>query len=147
MKTTRSRFLMMAAFGWLAIGVFANTAAAQARYKGKFTLPNEVRWQGQVMPAGDYTFSLDSIARPATLRLQGPTGGIFIPTVSISDKFAGEKSSLRIVRRGGIRFVEELYLAGLNVHLRYSVPKAPKEELLAQGPAAEEYVLIASAKK
>jgi hypothetical protein len=147
MKTTRSRFLAMAAFGFLAVSACANTAAAQTRYEGKFTLPNEVRWQGRVMPAGDYTLSLNSIAPPAMLTLKGPNGAIFVPTMGISDKFAGQKSSLRIVRRGGIRFVEELYLAGLKVHLCYSVPKAPKEELLAQGPSVEEYVLIASAKK
>ena len=147
MKTNRSRFLAVVAFGLLAIGACANTAAAQNRYEGSFTLPHEVRWEGRVMPAGDYTFSLNSVSPSAMLRVQGPNGATFIPTAGISDAATSQKSSLTIVHRRGTRFVEELYLAGLRVHLRYSVPKVPKEELLAQGPSTKESVLIAAAAK
>ena len=147
MKTNRSRLLAMAAFGLLAIGACANTATAQNRYEGKFTLPHEVRWQGRVMPAGDYTFSIQSLSLPAMLRLQGPNGAMFIPTSGISDAATNKKSSLTIKERRGARFISELYLAEPGVHLCYSVPKAPKEELLAQGPSSTETVLIAAAKK
>ena len=146
MKTNRSRFLTLVAFGLLALGASANTASAQNRYAGKFTLPNEVRWQGRVMPAGDYTFSLASISMPAMLRLDGPDGAAFVPTSGISDAATNKKSSLTIEHRGGGRFVRELYLAELGVHLRYAVPKAPKETLLAQEPSTTESILIAAMK-
>jgi hypothetical protein len=147
MKTHRSRFLAMVAFGLLAVSAGANTAAAQNRYDGKFTLPHEVRWQGRVMPAGEYTFSLPSISMPAMLRLDGPNGTAFVPTSGISDAATDKKSCLTIEHRGGARFVSELYLAELGVHLRYSIPKAPKEQLLAQGPSSTESVLIPAAAK
>jgi hypothetical protein len=146
MKTNRSRFLALAAFGLLVIGATANTAAAQNRYEGKFTLPHEVTWQGRVMPAGDYSFSLASVSLPAMVRLQGPAGAAFIFTSGISEIASDKQSSLTIERRAGKPFVREIYLAELGVHLCYTVPKAKKEQLLAQGPSTTETILIASAK-
>jgi hypothetical protein len=147
MKINRSHFLAAAAFGLLAMGACANTATAQARYQGRFTLPEEVRWQGRVMPAGEYTFSLNSVSLSAMLTLQGPSGRLFIPTAGFSDAVTGKKSSLTIQHRGGARFVSELYLAELGVGLCYLVPKAPKQELLAQGPPAIESIRITSLSK
>lgn len=147
MKINRSHFLAVAAFGLLAMGACANTATAQARYQGSFTLPQEVRWQGRVMPAGEYTFSLNSVSPSTMLRLQGPNGPMFVPTSGISNATTDKKSSLTIERRGGARFVSELYLAELGVHFCYSIPKAPKGQLLAKGPSSTESVLIAAAAK
>lgn len=147
MKINRSHFLAVAAFGLLAMGACANTATAQARYQGSFTLPQEVRWQGRVMPAGEYTFSLNSVSVSTVLTLHGPNGRFFIPTAGISDAVTDKKSSLTIEHRGGARFVSELYLAELGVHLCYLVPKAPKEKLLAQGPSAIESIRITSLSK
>jgi hypothetical protein len=146
MKTNRNRWPAVAAFGLLVLGAGANTASAQNRYQGSFTLPHEVRWQGRIMPAGDYIFSLASLSFPAMLRLQGPNGAMFVPASGISNAAANGKSSLRIVPRDGKRFVAEICLAELGVHLRYSVPKAPKEELLAKGSSATETVLVAAKK-
>lgn len=147
MRTNRSRFLAMFAFGLLAVSAGVNTAAAQTRCAGKFTLPHEVRWQGRVMPAGEYTFSLNSVSASTMLRLEGPNGPMFVPTSGISDAVTDKKSSLTIEHRGRARFVSELYLAELGVHFRYSIPKAPKEQLLAQGTSSKESVLIAAAAK
>ena len=67
MKSYRSRILVIVALGLLAASAGVSPAAAQsgAACTGSFTLPDEVRWQGRVMPAGDYTFVLKSAALPA----------------------------------------------------------------------------------
>lgn len=126
----------------------ANPAAAQQTVcKGNFTLPYEVRWQGNTLPAGDYTFSMRSFASPKLIQIQGPNGGIFVMPVGTSQVRAEDRSRITIELRGGSRFVRDLYLAEIGIHLRYSVPKAPKEELLAQAPEASEQVFVATSKK
>jgi hypothetical protein len=144
MKTNRIRTLAMAALGLFAAAALASTASAQSCI-GKFTLRNEVRWQGNVMPAGDYSFVLESAALPAKLLLRGPNGTqILMPTVQSRSR-DGQQSFMAIERRHGSGHVRELYLAPIGVHLFYHVPKIPKEELLAQQTPTTERVLISLA--
>lgn len=110
-------------------------ATAQNAFQGSITLPNDVRWNNAVLPAGDYTFTLESTALPARMILKGPNGRIFIYAMALSDRNTNQHSALTIDRRGSARFVRELYLANSGRHTFYWEPKIPKEELLAQGPA------------
>jgi hypothetical protein len=149
MKTHRNRLLAMAVIGLVAIGAYASPAAAQSsRSAGRFTLAHEVRWQGWVLPAGDYTFSLQSAALPALVTVRGPDGSTSILATATDATPKSRDSALTIERRGGARFVSEMYLADVGLHIFYRVPKIPKsEQLLVQGPATTEQVLIAMAKK
>jgi hypothetical protein len=149
MKTNRIRILAMVALGLLAAGACVSSAAAQSSTacQGSFTLPEEVRWQGRVLPAGDYSFSLKSAALPALLELRGPRGVNVLMTAGLSKGDTNERSFLTIERRGDLGYVRELYLAPIGVHFRYQVPKVPKAELLAQGPATTERVLISAVAK
>jgi hypothetical protein len=146
MKTNRVRILLMACFALLLASTCANPAAAQfsAACKGNFTLPEEVRWQGKVLPAGDYSFVLKSASLPALIELRGPSGVDVLMTAGLSKDNQIEHSFLTIERRGGSEYVRELYLAPLGVHFSYQVPKVPKNELLAQGPATIERVPIST---
>ena len=146
MKLFRNRILPIAALGLFAICANASQAAAQS-VQGSFTLPNEVRWQSARLPAGDYAFSMNSTAMPNRMIVTGPNGPAFVLTVASSKSDAGQQSFLIIERRGVGRFVRELYLAEIGLHLRYSVPNVPKEEVLAQGPTSTEQVLVAMAGK
>ncbi len=147
MKSHLTRMLAIAAIGLFTVCASATPASAQSAFKGTFTLPSEVRWQGATLPAGDYTFSLKSAALPAQLLLQGPNGFAFIFTSVTDDRAAGQQSFLTVERRGATRFISEMYLAGMSLHLRYNAPKIPKDEQqLAQGPASTEQVLIAANK-
>lgn len=144
MKTNVIRVFAALAVGLIAVCASATPAAAQDVAKGSFTLPNDVRWQNASLPAGDYTFSVKSTAAPAQIILQGPSGPAMIMTISTSDRKAGDRSFLTVEHRGGRRFVREMYLAAIGLHLRYAVPEIPKHEReLAQGPATTEQVLIA----
>ena len=48
--------------------LLAGTANAQAVVKGRFTLPYEVRWGSAVLPAGQYSITMRSVAEPALVR-------------------------------------------------------------------------------
>ena len=148
MKSTFNRILTIVAIALIAACVSATPAAAQGVFHGNFTLPNDVRWGDAMLPAGDYTFSLQSSGLPAQIILRGPNGGAFIVTSATNRRDSGDSSNLTVERRGGTRFVSEMYLADLQLHLRYQAPALPKNErLLAQGPVSTEQVLIAMAKK
>lgn len=148
MKTHRNRLLAIVVVGLVAIGTcVSRTAAQSSSARGSFTLPFEVRWQGVVLPAGDYTFSLKSAASPAMVTVQGSNGRGFILATEVDDKRTNQQSSLTIEGRGSTRFVREMYLADLGLRIHYSIPKNSKNEKeLAQGPATTEHVLVSIGK-
>jgi hypothetical protein len=148
MKTNRIRTLVMAALGLLAAAALVGTATAQSSTtacNGTFTLPNAVRWNGAVLPAGDYSFVLESASLPAKLLLRGPDGAKFLFSPGQSRRKDGERSFMAIERRQGSGYVRELYLAPIGVHFFYPVPKVPKDELLAQQTPTTEHVLVSIA--
>ena len=147
MKSLRNRVLAIAALGIATICANASPATAQAMaFKGSFTLPSEVRWQGATLPAGDYTFSLKSASGPDLIQLQGPKGGSFVVSLTASKDDVSDRSVMTIEHRAGMSIVRELYLAQLGLRLHYYVPKPAKDEQLAQGPVTTEQVLVAAAK-
>lgn len=146
MKSYMSRMLAIAAIGLFAVCASATPASAQGVFKGHFTLPSDVRWQGANLPAGEYTFSLKSASAPAQLTVTGANGNsVFIVTGATDGRMPGRESFLVIERKGASQFVSELYLAGITLDLRYGVPRTDKgEQQLAQGPVTTERVLIAA---
>jgi hypothetical protein len=148
MKSNFSRILAITAIALIAVCASATPASAQVALQGSFTLPEDVRWANAMLPAGDYSFVLKSATTPYQILLQGPNGGAFILTASTDKRDDGDSSKLTIERRGATRFVSDIYLADLGLHLRYQAPSMPKSErMLAQGPVSAEQVLIAMAKK
>jgi hypothetical protein len=142
MKSLRNRILAIAVLGLAVVAANAVPAAAQSAFQGSFTLPTDVRWQNATLPAGHYTFWMKSTATPSQIELRGPKGAFILAnTASISEP--GGRSVLVIEHRGTSRVIRELYLAPIGMRLRYSVPKLPKTEELAQGPSVTEEVLVA----
>jgi len=142
MKKNLTHILAVLAIGLIALCASPNSVNAQDRFKGHFTLTNDVRWNGTELPAGEYSFTLSSTAVPAKILLHGPNGYMFVLTSSVSTKAVGENSSLTIERRGDSRYISDLYLADLGMELRYRAPKFA-ENVIAQGPASSEHVLVA----
>src|SRR5215470_5302404 len=131
MKMNRNRFLALTAIALLAIGVsVSRTSAQSSSLRGSFTLPYEVTWQGNTLPAGDYTFALTSPTLPAIVSVKGPQN-VFIMASVVDEKKADKNSHLTIQSRGNGRFVQDLYLADLHLNLRYSIPKPKAERELA----------------
>ena len=140
MKSLRNHMLVIAALALAAVCASAIPASAQAAYKGSFTLTHSVRWQNAKLPAGDYTFEIQSLSLPATMTVKGPDGSVFVTAVAVDQK-AGEQSMLIVENRGSSSAVSELRLANIGRSLHYATPKAPKEVELAQ--VTREQILVA----
>jgi len=147
MKTNRIRILALAVLGFVIVCASPKPAAAQNAWQGSFILATEVHWQGAVLPAGEYTFSMDSAAKSGKLVIQGKNASALIPTGAISTDASRQPSQLILERRGESYFVRELYSADLGMHFRYSVPSRSKDSLIAQQGATTERVLIAGLRK
>ena len=139
---SQNRIAMIAAFAFAAVCASAVPASAQSACKGSFTLSHEVRWQNATLPAGDYTFDMQSVNTPSRMIVKGPNGSKFIAAV-VADENAGEDSMLIVENRATGSYVKELRLSAIGRTFRYSVPKAPKDVELAQGPATTERILVA----
>jgi hypothetical protein len=144
MKINRNRILGIVAVGLVAIGASVSQTSAQVAYeRGSFTLPCEVRWNNVALPAGDYTFTMESSGLSRPTILQGPNGGVIIQTMAVSDGTTNQHSALTIDRRFGVSFVKELYLSDRGRHFLYQEPKVPaNERLLAQGPSGKQLVPV-----
>jgi hypothetical protein len=146
MKSLRHRILVLTTLGLAALGANAISAVAQSDlYKGSFTLPVAAEWQNARLPAGHYTFSMKSAGFPIQIRVEGENGAVYVGSVGTSQRNSGEKSFLILEQRGDSKFVRELYLAQIGLHVRYYVPAQSKEDLLAKGPAKTERVSVLAA--
>jgi len=148
MKINRNRLLGVVAIGLLTMSAGASeTVAQRIAERGSFTLPFEVRWNSAVLPAGDYTFTMDSTGLNGTMNLQGPNGTIFLRTMALSDQDTNQRSALSIEGRGNTRFVKELYLSDHGRHFQYWPPKIQdNEKLLARGPVSIERISVSTGK-
>ena len=143
MKSQITRMFSFVAVALFSVVACALPASAHEAVKGHFTLPYQVRWQGASLPAGDYTFSLESLAGQSPMTLRGPNGAMF-QLGHISAGQPSEKASVLILEwRDGAYFVREMDLSNLGVQIRYDVPKqARSDKQLAHAPAAER-ILVA----
>jgi hypothetical protein len=134
----------------LAAGCSATLASPQqgpTAYKGKFKLPFPTQWGGTTLPAGDYTFKIESTAWPVmlTVRQAGPHAKTYmIWSGSISERNFSEQSALMVVRNSGSLVVRSLRLREIGVEYRFQVPKG--QTMLAQGPELIERIEILEAK-
>jgi len=135
MKTTRSfnlaRVLLLAA---LAAGLNASLASAQD-YKGTFTLPFEARWGAAVLPAGDYSFTVDPYSTVCIAKISQGTRylGMVMATGRLEQETGGS-SALTAVRSGGKYRITALRLAEDGVIFSYLPPKAERQQFMAQAP-------------
>jgi hypothetical protein len=147
MKNQRNRLLAFLAIGLVALGTGASRTVAQSGFRGSFTLPYEVRWNNTLLPAGDYTFRMESTSLPARMVLAGPKGTIMINALTVFDHKTNQHSALTVERRAGMRYVHELYLADYGRHISYWAPKLPSnEKLLAQAGSATEHISVSTGK-
>jgi hypothetical protein len=141
MKSLCIRALIIVAFALTAVFANAVPASAQVAFQGSFTLSHHIRWQNATLPAGNYTFEIQSLATPRIV-LRGPNGPQFINGF-IADQKPVRQSMLVVENRGNQSCVTELRLAPIGRSIRYSVPKAPKDVELAQGPVTREKITVA----
>ena len=133
MKTNRMvTVLRLLVLGVLVAGCNAKLASAQV-LRGKFTLPSETHWGQATLPAGDYSFALDTDypgSRVTVIRGKQTVAMIMSPGVNYIKSGRSE-----IVMESGA--VREVNLPQIGVSLHYPTPnsghrQAPQERQLAQ---------------
>lgn len=135
MKSNRSVTLMNS-FGLavLAVVLCSSLASAQ-RYAGKFTLPVETRWERAVLPAGEYSITLDTTL-PRIFRIQRENKVVSLipafPSSGMAGGPVGGRSALIGIRNGQTLRIRALSLAELQMTLYFVLPKA-ESSLVAQG--------------
>jgi hypothetical protein len=141
-KTLNFRFFRLAIVALLATVVSAGLLSAEDTI-GTFTLPFEAKWGQAILPAGDYSFKLNTASYPsiATVR-QGQRSAAFImANAGLTRGKVDGPSALIIVRRGRTGFVRALRLAEVGATLEYLPPKGERQ-MLAQGPVLIQRIAV-----
>jgi len=119
-------------FAVVLLTVCALAAAANAQtYSAKFTLPFEVHWGKILLPAGDYTISMNSLTNVALVQsANGKTAGFTpIPITASNDQGT---TALSVMVRGNERIVRSLNLPARGVALIYQPASSAEREMLAK---------------
>ena len=103
----------------LALCFFAAPGKAEDNYTGRFTLPHQVRWGSVVLPAGEYTFTMQSAAVPYVIHLRGEGIAAIIMTISVDTKASSGRSQLDLVQTGSEYVVRALEAPALGVTFLY----------------------------
>lgn len=116
----------------LVLSILAAPGQAQGNrvtFRGKFTLPYEVRWGKSVLPAGDYSIAISSgsnLPDFVTVRSKERAAVILVGETSKCDSCQGE---LLVVQSGGRRAIRELSVPGYRSVFYHAKPDVPREEL------------------
>ncbi len=128
-----TRFALFAG-ALLATCLLAGSASAQARFRGKFTLPFEAHWGKAVLPAGEYLLSVEEgSAFSGEWVIRDAKSGRLVACelVSIIEDAPAGKSALLIGARGTRHVVYALRIADLGETFVY-------DPALAHAAAVEE---------
>lgn len=149
MKSTQ-RISSIAA-GKLVLGalaaVFAFTAAAHAQpaFSGKFVLPQQVRWNGTVLPAGEYSIEMSSLHRPAVLYSTRTHRAFYTGSPAVAESVAGG-TELYITIRQGERIVNSLNLPRMGKSLVFSPLTKAEQEAASEASHTETTPVITAQK-
>jgi hypothetical protein len=127
----------------LALGALATSGKAQNACQGKFTLPFETHWGGATLPAGDYTFTLESASSPYTLYIQGRAGAI-IRAITADSRVGSGHAQLNLVDIADVQNVETFEVPQLGLTFIYETPtqkhlgrKQARQKMAPQTPASQ----------
>jgi hypothetical protein len=99
----------------------ASAVASEA--SGKFTLTREVRWGSIVLPAGDYTYSLEQRGSPVLLLRAASGQPGFLVMARTIESVATESDSLVLQRHGDEWFVSEMVVGSVGEELSFAAPE------------------------
>lgn len=118
-------------FAILAAALAAFGAGPENACQGKFSLPVEAQWRHFIVPAGDYTFTLDRVTQDAILTLRSENHTFMILHVATLNYQEDGNSVLHLRRVNGKWRVMQLDLAPVGLAFTYyHMPKESKAERL-----------------
>jgi len=139
-KTRIFTLIRMVFLALLAMVVSAGLLSAED-FAGKFTLPFEAKWGQATLPAGDYSFRLNTARSPYTVTVRGQDKAAMIMSEGTSTKGASDRSELVVVRRGRTGTIRALHLNEVGLTFFYVTPKGERQ-LLAQGPVLIQRIAV-----
>ena len=124
--------LRLLVLGVVVAGFNAKLASAQD-FQGKFTLPFATRWGQAMLPAGDYSFTLDKDYRGSVITVHRGTQSVALIQTSVVNSIKSGRSEI-VMESGTVRDVN---LPTIGVSLHYLKPNpghraAPQEPQVAQ---------------
>jgi hypothetical protein len=128
----------------LATCAFATAANAQTT-AAKFTLPFEAHWGKNVLPAGEYTISMDTPSNVALLRSANGRAVGFTPIPIKAYSHEGAPA-LFVMVRGNERIVRSLNLPARGVSLVYPPTTSAEREMLAKAEQVQAVPVITAGK-
>ena len=137
MNTIR-RFAYAAALTVSAL-TFAPTLASAQDAHGTFKLAHEVHWQNNLVPAGEYAFTVESKGPSELLllrKISGTSAGFMILVNDASPAKPSDISKLLLVSRASGSFVSAMELPDVGITLHFAVPPEPREMAKADTAAA-----------
>lgn len=111
----------------LAMVALATSGNAQNAYQGKFTLPFETHWGGATLPAGDYTFALQSVGFPYTLYIRGEKVNAIIQAAATDDRHVSDHAQLNLVDIADVQTVQTFDAPELGLSFVYDSPTQKHE--------------------
>jgi hypothetical protein len=108
----------------------AGLVKAQSAFEGKFTLPFEAHWGIAVLPAGDYTISMQLANAPYFLYIRGEGKTAIIMANTANTKTVSDDSHLTVVNTGGSQAITELEAGELGLIFVYPVRKSQMKPMV-----------------
>jgi hypothetical protein len=125
------KVLSKLAFAALALGILASAGNAQNAFEGKFTLPFETYWGGVTLPAGNYSFTLESKTFPYTLYIRGGKANVIVAALGYDTGAVSSRAQLDVVDISDVHAIKTFEAPELGLTFTYFTPKE-------KNPAAKE---------
>ncbi len=147
MKTKTMRHAMQVrVLAVVLLATFAFAAAANAQTMAiRFNLPFEVHWGKNLLPAGEYSVTMDSSADVALVRSRNGKTAFFAPIPIKVSNHTGN-TALYVMVRGNERRVRSLNLPLRGISLIYQPTTKAERETLAKADQLQALPIIAAGK-
>jgi len=128
--TTLRKLIYTAALVLSALNFMPSLASAQESAHGRFTLKRQVYWQNAVIPAGEYSFSVDENSSLLVLsKLSGPPAGYMLMVPIKEESKASDTNRILLESGASGSYVSAMYLPQSGVTLRFDVPHMPEKQI------------------
>ena len=137
--------VQLLALGLLVSFLWASVANAAPRYRGRFSLPYEVRWGQAVLPAGEYLLRFEDVRTRVFVVIQDAKSGKEVAYLAPKTKSEAQgKSALLIADKSNQRVVHSLRLAELGEVFIYEPALARGAENVREAQVMQTLPIVAA---
>jgi len=137
--------VQLLALGLLVSFLWASVANAAPLYRGRFSLPYEVRWGHVVLPAGEYLLRFVDIQTRVFVVIQDTKNGKEVAYLAPRTKSEAQgKSALLIADKSNQRVVHSLRLAELGEVFIYEPALARRAEDVREAHKVQTLPIVAA---